>query len=72
MTQEKIFSAASHFLLVQGETTIAPYGNGHINDTFCICVDTGDARPVRYILQRVNRYVFPQPERVIENIARVT
>ena len=72
MTQEKIFSAASHFLLVQGEMTIAPYGNGHINDTFCICVDTGDARPVRYILQRVNRYVFPQPERVIENIARVT
>ena len=72
MTQEKIFSAASHFLLVQGETTIAPYGNGHINDTFCICVDTGDVRPVRYILQRVNRYVFPQPERVIENIARVT
>ena len=72
MTQEKIFSAASQFTLVKGDMTIAPYGNGHINDTFCICVDTGDVRPVRYILQRVNRYVFPQPERVIENIARVT
>ena len=72
MTQEKIFSAASQFTLVKGDMTISPYGNGHINDTFCICVDTGDVRPVRYILQRVNRYVFPQPERVIENIARVT
>lgn len=72
MTQEKIYGAASHFSIAQGEKTIAPYGNGHINDTFCICVETGKAQPVRYILQRVNRYVFPQPERVIENIARVT
>ena len=72
MTQEKIFGAASHFLIAEGPRTIAPYGNGHINHTFCICVDTGDVRPVRYILQRLNNYVFPHPEHVMENIARVT
>ena len=70
--EKKSREAASHFLLAGGPRTIAPYGNGHINDTFCVSVDTGAARPVRYILQRVNRYVFPQPEHVMENIARVT
>ena len=70
--EKKTCEAASHFLLAEGPRTIAPYGNGHINDTFCVSVDTGAARPVRYILQRVNRYVFPQPEHVMENIARVT
>ena len=70
--EKKSREAASHFLLAEGPRTIAPYGNGHINDTFCVSVDTGAARPVRYILQRVNRYVFPQPEHVMENIARVT
>ena len=70
--EKKTCEAASHFLLAEGPRTIAPYGNGHINDTFCVSVDTSAARPVRYILQRVNRYVFPQPEHVMENIARVT
>ena len=69
---EKAYEAASHFLLAQGETQIAPYGNGHINDTYCVTVQTGAAKPVRYILQRVNRYVFPDAEGVIENIERVT
>lgn len=69
---EKAYEAASHFQLAQGETQIAPYGNGHINDTYCVSVQTGAAKPVRYILQRVNRYVFPDAEGVIENIERVT
>ena len=69
---ERAYEVASHFLLAQGEKHIAPYGNGHINDTFCVSVETGAARPVRYILQKVNRYVFPDPEGVIENIERVT
>ena len=69
---ERAYEVASHFLLEKGETHITPYGNGHINDTFCVSVDTGAERPVRYILQKVNRYVFPEPEGVIENIERVT
>jgi len=70
--EKKIYEVASHFLFEQGATTIAPYGNGHINDTFCVSVEAGKARPVRYILQRVNRYVFPHPENVMDNIAHVT
>ncbi len=44
---------------------VAPYGNGHINDTY-----VADCEP-RYILQRINSNVFKKPEEVMENIARV-
>lgn len=64
---EEILSLAARFDIPQGEITAAPYGNGHINDTFLVTVGGR-----RFILQRVNRYVFPQPEQVIENIQRVT
>ena len=44
------------------------YGNGHINDTYCIETEGSQ----RYILQRVNGHVFKQPEKLMENIERVT
>ena len=44
---------------------VAPYGNGHINDTY-----VADCEP-RYILQRINSNVFKNPEEVMENIAAV-
>ena len=39
------------------------YGQGHINDTFCVYVQTpqGDAR--RFILQRINTATFRDPKR---------
>jgi Ser/Thr protein kinase RdoA (MazF antagonist) len=50
---------------------IAPHGNGHINDTYCVeCQGAG--APARYILQRINRNVFRNPAAVMENIERVT
>ncbi len=45
--------------------SIAPYGNGHINDTYC----TGTPR---CILQRINTNVFKDPEGLMENIENVT
>ncbi len=68
---EKIQKIIEQFMLPQGEIEAAPYGNGHINDTLCVIVhaDGGDRR---YILQRVNSYVFPKPIEVIENIEKVT
>ncbi len=41
--------------------------SGHINDTFKITCPEGD-----FVLQRVNRFVFPSPEHVMENIYSVT
>lgn len=44
------------------------YGGGHINRTYL--VRTGAGR--RYILQRLNGAVFPDPRGVMENVAAVT
>jgi len=48
----------------------APYGSGHINETFLAEYDEG-GRTVRYLHQRLNRRVFPDPVSVMENIRRV-
>jgi len=43
-----------------------PYGNGHINDTYLI-----DTNP-KYIFQKINKNVFPDPVSVMENVKAVT
>ncbi|MEY3896500.1 MAG: hypothetical protein RLZZ214_2020, partial [Verrucomicrobiota bacterium] len=48
-----------------------PFGNGHINDTYCASYDQAGNR-IRYIHQRVNPHVFKNPVEVMENVARVT
>jgi Ser/Thr protein kinase RdoA (MazF antagonist) len=48
-----------------------PYGSGHINDTYQVTVSLAGA-PVHYLLQRINHAIFKQPDRVMENILRVT
>jgi Ser/Thr protein kinase RdoA (MazF antagonist) len=49
----------------------APYGTGHINDTYAAVYDQSGSA-VRYILQRINHHVFKDPPAVMENITRVT
>ena len=44
------------------------YGNGHINRTLLVTTDTGN----RYILQRINKYVFQEPVKVVANGKAVT
>ena len=47
------------------------YGSGHINDTFCTTFDQAGWR-VRYIMQRINTNIFTTPDKLMENIDRVT
>ena len=68
---EKILKIIERFMLPAGDVEAAPYGNGHINDTLRVIVHTAEGDK-RYILQRVNSYVFPKPVEVIENIEKVT
>ncbi len=42
-------------------------GDGHINRTYLVDTDRG----VRYVLQRINRQVFPDPGAVMDNLAAV-
>lgn len=42
-------------------------GSGHINDTFLVTCAAGSPRQV--VLQRLNRAVFPEPEKIMANLA---
>jgi hypothetical protein len=50
----------------------APYGTGHIHDTFAARFRKTDGQLHRYLLQRVNVTVFQNPEALAQNIQRVT
>ncbi|MFR7479229.1 MAG: mucin desulfatase, partial [Acutalibacteraceae bacterium] len=47
---------------------LEPFGQGHINRTFRLTEPDGS----RYILQRINTSVFPDPAALMQNIQRVT
>lgn len=48
-----------------------PYGSGHINDTLLVRFET-NGNCDRYILRKINDYVFKEPEKIIENTLNVT
>ncbi len=60
----------SHFDLLGDFTDAAPYGNGHINDTFAVNYLQAGVE-IRYILQRINGFVFKEPEKLMENVGRI-
>ena len=64
IVQERILP---HYALEGGVIGAAPYGTGHINDTFR--VDTGAGRA--YILQRLSPVAFREPEKVMANVQGV-
>ena len=66
---EKILQLAGKFALPEGRKTAVPFGNGHINNTYLVTVDGAEER---YILQRINSYVFVRPREVMENMLHIT
>ncbi len=48
------------------------YGQGHINDTFCVVCQPQEGDPIRFILQGISSVAFPNPGQVMENFVRVT
>jgi hypothetical protein len=72
MSNEQNVAAAAGQFQISGQFLSAkPYGNGHINDTYCAVFDR-DGAQVRYVLQRINQNVFKNPVALMENIERVT
>lgn len=60
--------AALHFEGPHEVRQCRPLGRGHINDTFLVeFLDGPDG-----VLQRLNTFVFPNPDAVMDNICRVT
>ncbi len=46
--------------------------NGHINTTYRACYRGDSGQEERYILQRINDYVFKNPAQVMKNVEKVT
>ncbi len=67
----ELHSVASSFL-VDGELVDAEnWFGGHINDSFLLKFLCPDGEK-RFLLQRVNGHVFPEPTKVMENVQRIT
>ena len=48
------------------------YGQGHINDTYCVLCQPREGDCVRYILQGLSSAAFPHPEELMENFVGIT
>ena len=48
------------------------YGQGHINDTFCVLCQPQEGDPVRFILQGLSSAAFPHPDELMENFVGIT
>ncbi|HOJ11721.1 MAG TPA: aminoglycoside phosphotransferase family protein [Clostridiales bacterium] len=58
---------------IKGEFTEAqPVNSGHINDTYVVCFKQNNNTRQRYVLQRINHYVFKEPDKLMDNIIKVT
>lgn len=72
MNERELARAAARQFALGGEVAgLERQPGGHINQSWRVSVaGAGAAR--RYLLQRINSHVFPQPELVMDNVARVT
>lgn len=70
VSKDKLFEAAAKFQIDGEIFSIEPYGSGHINDTFRVLVK--QEREKAYILQRMNKEIFKNRTKLMENISRVT
>jgi Ser/Thr protein kinase RdoA (MazF antagonist) len=65
---QDLLSLATAFDLRDEPISVAPWGNGHIHDSYVSQLRGGQ----RFLHQRINRNIFPSPDRLMENIERVT
>lgn len=49
-----------------------PFGNGHINETRIVKTKSEDGNIHKYILQKINKSVFKDPAKLMENYVAVT
>ncbi len=68
----QLAEAIAHFQFEGRLTGKEAYGSGHINDTYRLVFEMRDKKYTQVILQRINREVFREPERLMENIVGVT
>jgi hypothetical protein len=70
-TAHNLLEVGKQFQIYGEFQQAAPYGNGHINDTYVALYSQAGA-PVRFVHQRINHEVFQDPVGLMENVIRVT
>ena len=63
-----IEKAAYAFRIDGNPVSCQAFGHGHINHTLKLTTDTG----AEYVLQKINKYVFRDPVRLMSNVSSVT
>ena len=64
----QVAKTAYAFQISGNPISCSELGNGHINTTYKILMDTGE----EYVLQRINKYVFKRPDQVMDNASAIT
>jgi hypothetical protein len=64
-------AVAKRFALGERVLSVEPHGDGHINATYVVTAVAESGPRRRYVLQRINRGVFHDPEAVVRNTSRV-
>jgi Ser/Thr protein kinase RdoA (MazF antagonist) len=67
---DSLVAVADHFEAQGRVITVEEYGNGNVNDTFLVTLDSEKEK--YFILQRINTRVFRQPELVMLNMRTFT
>ncbi len=67
----EILAIASRFKLDGEPGSCESYGSGHIHDTYLVQSLSGNTE-FKYILQKINTYVFRQPDVIMANIIRIS
>ena len=67
MVTEKLYALAYGFELTGNIIDVSPFGEGHINTTFLVTTDKE-----KYILQKINHYIFKDVDALMNNISIVT
>ena len=70
MSNKQLFETIGQFCMEGTVATVAPLGNGLINDTYL--VKTEEADKPDYVLQRINHHIFTDVELLQHNIEAVT
>ncbi len=71
VVEPQLRAVAERFTLDGDVLSVAPFGDGHINATYEVVMESGGAPAHRYVLQRINRAVFHDPGAVVRNVERV-
>jgi Ser/Thr protein kinase RdoA (MazF antagonist) len=65
-------SIAEQFAPYTRVLDVHEFGNGNINDTFLVSIDTALPEEKQFVLQRINSQVFKQPKLIMQNMRAFT